>query len=125
MLMQPPLTLKTPAKAAAIALWQQSLLEARAVAKMALGRQAGVQVAERHSGIYRGRIIGHTRDYIIQKMGKQAAAVVHAKDRFPTPQDPHQFPWPEVGHHVSIHYSQFRAVAREMRAREREQGRIR
>jgi hypothetical protein len=125
MLMQQPPTLKTPAKGATLAPWQQSLLEARAVAKMALGRQAGVQVAERNSGIYRGRIIGHTRDHVIQQIGNRAAAVIHAKDRFPAPPHPHQFPWPEVGHHVSIHYSQSRAVAREMRAREREHGRNR
>src|SRR5277367_4205135 len=93
-LMQPPPTIKTPTKASALAPWQQSLLEARAVAKMALGRESGVKVAERHSGIYRGLIIGHTRDHVIQQIGNRAAAVIHAKDRFPAPEHPHQFPWP-------------------------------
>jgi hypothetical protein len=123
--MQQPPTLKTPTKAAALAPWQQSLLEARAVAKMALGREAGVKVAERHSSIYRGLIIGHTRDHVIQQLGNRAVAVIHAKDRFPAPEHPDQFPWPEVGHHVSIHYSQSRAEAREVHERLREQGRTR
>src|ERR1700684_2103901 len=87
-LMQQPRTIKTPPKAAALAPWQQSLLEARAVAKMALGREAGVEVAERHSGIYRGLIIGHTRDHVIQQIGNRATAVIHAKDRFPAPEHP-------------------------------------
>jgi len=123
--MQQPPTLNTPTKAAALAPWQQSLLEARAVAKMALGRESGVKVAERHSGIYRGLIIGHTRDHVIQQISNRAAAVIHAKDRFPAPEHPDQFPCPEVGHHVSIHYSQSRAVAREVRERLREQGHTR
>ena len=125
MLMPQPPNLKNLLKAAPLEPWQQSLLEARAVAKLALGREAGVKVAERHSGIYRGLIIGHTRDHVIQQIGNQTAAVIHAKDRFPTPQHPHQFPWPEVGRRVSIHYSQSRVVAREMRERTCEQGRDR
>ena len=120
--MQQPPTLKISPKATALEPWQQSLLEARAVAKMALGGEAGVSVAEHYSGIYRGLIIGHTRDHVIQQIGNRAAAVIHAKDRLPAPQHPHQFPWPEVGHRVSIHYSQSHAVAREVRERTREQG---
>jgi len=124
MRMQPP-TVTSPAKTARLEPWQQSLVDARAVVKMALGKEAGVRIAERHSGIYRGLIIGHTRNHVIQQIGKQAAAVIHAKDHFPSPQHPDKFPWPEVGHRVSIHYSQSRAVAREMRERTREQGRDR
>jgi hypothetical protein len=125
MFTQSPPTLKNPAKAATLEPWQQSLLEARAVAKMTLGQEASVKVAERHSGIYRGLIIGHTRDHVIQQIGNRATAVIHAKDRFPAPQHLNQFPWPEVGHHVSIHYSHSRAVAREIRERAREQERSR
>ena len=116
--MQP--VLKTPSKTAAPEPWQQSLSEARRVAKMVLGRAASTVVAERNSGIYRGIIIGHTRDYIVQQIGKQAAAVFHSKNLFHTPD--HEFPWPEVGRAFSIHYSRSCAVAREIRARLREQG---
>ena len=62
---------------------------------MVLGKAASIAVAERNSGIYRGLIIGHTRDYIIQQIGRKAAAVIHAKDQFETRD--HAFPWPEVG----------------------------
>jgi len=118
--MQAQPTPKTPAKGAALEPWQQSLIEARQIAKMVLGHQASAVVAERNSGIYRGVIIGHTRDYIIQQIGKQAAAVIHSKDLF-HPSD-REFPWPEVGRAFSIHYSRSHAVAREIRARLREQG---
>ena len=66
---------KTPAKSAMLQGWQQSLSEAHQIAKMVLGRAASTVVAESNIGIYRGVIIGHTRDYIIQQIGKQAAAV--------------------------------------------------
>jgi hypothetical protein len=102
-----------PQATVALEPWQQSLREARAVAKMVLGRQAAVQVAEHYSGIYRGRIIGHTRDYIVQQIGTKAAAVLHAKDRFQA-RDP-QFPWPAVGRSFSIHYTPSHAVARDAR----------
>ena len=108
------------ARVAALAPWQQALSEARQVAKMVLGRAASVVVAERNSGVYCGVIIGHTSNYIIQQIGRHAAAVIHAKDLFHV-QD-RGFPWPEVGHVFSIHYSRSRAVAREMRGRVREQG---
>jgi len=42
---------------------------------MVLGRAASTVMAERNSGIYRDVIVGHTRDYIIQRIGKQPAAV--------------------------------------------------
>ena len=100
--------------------WQQSLSDARQVAKMVLGREASVTMAEHNSGIYRGMIIGHTRDYIIQQIGKQAAAVLHPKDLFRAAD--HEFPWPAVGRAFSIHYSQSHAVAREIRERLREHG---
>ena len=116
--MQP--VLKTRSKTATPEPWQHSLSEARRVAKMVLGRAASTVVAERNSGIYRGIIIGHTRDYIVQQIGKQAAAVLHSKNLFHTPD--HEFPWPEVGRAFSIHYSRSHAVAREIRARLREQG---
>jgi len=77
-------------------------------------------MAEHNSGIYRGVIIGHTRDYIIQQVGKQAAAVIHSKDLFSTPEQ--EFPWPEVGRAFSIHYSRSHAVVREIRERLREYG---
>lgn len=102
-----------------LAHWQGSLNEARQVAKMALGQEASTVIAERNSGIYRGVIIGHTRDYIVQQIGKQAAAVIHAKDLFAAPEA--GFPWPEVGHAVSIHYSGSHAIVREIRERVREQ----
>ena len=100
--------------------WQQSLREAREIAKMVLGRAASAVVAERNSGIYRGVIIGHTRDYIIQQIGRQAAAVIHSKDLVQA--SGHDFPWPEVGRAFSIHYSRSHAVAREIRERLREHG---
>lgn len=114
---------KTPVKGAILETWQQSLREARQIAKMVLGQESSVRVAEHNSGIYRGVIIGHTRDYIVQQIGKQAAAVLHSKDLFPMPH--HEFPWPEVGRAFSIHYSRSYAVAREIRERLREHGLIR
>jgi hypothetical protein len=111
---------KTAAKEAVLEAWQQSLREARRVAKMMLGHGASVAMAEHNSGIYRGVIIGHTRDYIIQQIGKQAAAVIHSKDMFHAPD--HEFPWPEVGRAFSIHYARSHAVAREIRERLREAG---
>jgi hypothetical protein len=66
---------ENPAKGAMLEAWQQSLSEARQIAKMVLGRAASTVVAERNRGIYRSVIIGHTRDYIIQQIGKQAAAI--------------------------------------------------
>ncbi|HUD99391.1 MAG TPA: hypothetical protein VMR62_07430 [Bryobacteraceae bacterium] len=111
---------KTPVKGTVLEAWQQSLSEAWQVAKMILGHEASVAMAEHNSGIYHGVIIGHTRDYIVQQIGKQAAAVIHSKDLFHAPDQ--EFPWPEVGHAFSIHYSRSRAVARELRERLREQG---
>src|ERR1700691_446948 len=111
---------KTAAKGAMLQGWQQSLSEAHQIAKMVRGRAASTVVAERNSGIYRGVIIGHTRDYIVQQIGKQPAAVIHSKNLFHAPAA--EFPWPEVGHAVSIHYSSSHAIAREIRERVREQG---
>ena len=118
---------KTPAKGTALSTalepWQQSLSEARQIAKMVLGRAASTVMAEHNSGIYRGVIIGHTRDYIVQQIGKQAAAVLHSKDLFHAPD--HEFPWPEVGRTFSIRYSRSQAAAREIREKLREHGLIR
>ena len=100
--------------------WQQSLREAHEIAKMVLGNGASTVMAERNSGIYRGVVIGHTRDYIIQQIGRQATAVIHAKDLFPASN--HAFPWPQVGRAFAIHYSRSHAVAREIRERLREHG---
>jgi len=100
--------------------WQQSLREAQRLAKMVLGHEASVVMAEDRSGIYRGVIIGQTRDYIVQQIGGQAAAVVHAKERFD--QRGGGFPWPKVGQMVSIHYAHARAIVREIRERIHEQG---
>jgi len=99
--------------------WQQSLKEAHKVAKMVLGRAAAVAMAEHNSGVYRGVIIGHTRDYIVQQIGRQAAAVIHSKDRFA--ERDAEFPWPEVGQTVSIQYSRAQAVARQIRERSHQQ----
>jgi hypothetical protein len=114
---------KIPAKGAVLDPWQQSLSDARRIVKTALGHAASTIVAERHSGIYRGVIIGHTRDYIIQQIGKQPNAVIHAKDLFRTPS--REFPLPELGRMFSIHYSRSHAIAREIRDRLREEGRSR
>src|SRR5580692_10984181 len=114
--MQTPLSRK-------LAPWQESLREARQVAKMALGQETSTVMAERNSGIYRGVIIGHTRDYIVQQIGKQAAAVIHSKNLFHAPAA--EFPWPEVGRAFCIHYSRSHAVAREIREKLREHGLIR
>jgi hypothetical protein len=103
-----------------LARWQESLREARQVAKMALGQETSTEMAERNGGIYRGVIIGHTRDYIVQQIGKQAAAVIHSKNLFHAPAA--EFPWPEVGYAVSIHYAGSHAIARDIRERVREQG---
>jgi hypothetical protein len=111
---------KTASRAALLEPWQQALAEARQVAKMVLGKAASIAVAERNSGIYRGLIIGHTRDYIIQQIGRKAAAVIHAKDQLETRD--HAFPWPEVGRAFSIHYSRSHAVAREIREKLRQRG---
>jgi hypothetical protein len=94
--MQPQPIPKIPAKGAALEPWQQSLSDA---------------------------IIGHTRDYVIQQIGKQPNAVIHAKDLFRAPN--REFPWPEVGRAFSIHYSRAQAIAREIRERLREEGRSR
>jgi hypothetical protein len=99
--------------------WQQSLSEARRLAKIVLGGGASVAMAEHGSGIYRGVIIGHTRDFIIQQIGRQSAAVIHAKERFDERGD--AFPWPTVGQIVSIHYAHARATVREIRERTLEQ----
>ena len=50
---------KIPSKGVMLEAWQQSLSEARQIAKMVLGRAASTVVAERNSGIQRRRIIGH------------------------------------------------------------------
>ena len=86
-----------------------------------LGRAAATVVAERQSGIYRGVIIGHTRDYVIQQIGRQPNAVIHSKDLFNAPDRD----FPEVGRAFSIHYSRSHAVAREIREKLREAGRSR
>jgi hypothetical protein len=99
--------------------WQQSLSEAQRLAKMVLGRAASVVVAEHGDGTYCGVIIGQTRDYIVQQIGTGARAVIHAKERFDRRGD--AFPWPEVGHIVSIHYTHERAIVREVLERVQEQ----
>ena len=99
---------------------QQSLSDARQIAKMVLGREAAVTMAEYNSSVYRGVIIGHTRDYIIQQIGKQAAAIIHSKDLLRAPD--HEFPWPGVGRAFSIHYARSHAITRETRERLREHG---
>jgi|SRR5580698_715413 hypothetical protein len=118
--MQAPPIPRTPVKGTVLRAWQQSLSEAHQVAKMMLGPEASVAMAEHHSGIYRGVIIGHTKDYIVQQIGKQAGAVIHSKDLFRAPD--HEFPWPEVGRAFSIHYARSHAVAREIREKLREHG---
>jgi hypothetical protein len=45
---------KIPSKGVMLEAWQQSLSEARQIAKMVLGRAASTVVAERNSGIQRG-----------------------------------------------------------------------
>jgi hypothetical protein len=122
-LMQAQSIPKTPAKGTMLETWQESLREAHKIAKTVLGRAASTVMAERHSGIYRGVIIGHTRDYIIQQIGRQPNAVIHSKDLFHTPG--REFPWTEVGRAFSIHYSRSHAIAREIRERLREEGRSR
>jgi hypothetical protein len=112
---------RIPARDAMLEPWQQSLSDARHIAKTVLGRGASTVVAERHSGIYRGAIIGHTRDYIIQQIGRQPNAVIHSKDLFHAPDRD----LPEVGRAFSIHYSRSHAVAREIRERLREEERSR
>jgi hypothetical protein len=112
---------RIPAKGTLLEPWQQSLSDARHIAKTVLGRAASTVVAERHSGIYRGVIIGQTSDHIIQQIGKQPNAVIHSKDLFHT-QDRDL---PEVGRAFSIHYSRSHAIAREIRERLREEGRSR
>lgn len=114
---------KIPAKGAALEPWQQALSDARRMVKTVLGAAASTIVAERHSGIYRGVIIGQTRDYIIQQIGKQPNAVIHSKDLFRTPGRDSSLP--EVGRAFSIHYARSRAIAREIRERLREEGRSR
>ena len=98
--------------------WQQSLSDARRLAKMVLGDDDSVVMAEHDGGTYRGVIIGHTRDYIVQQLGREAAAVIHAKERFGEPGN--AFSWPQVGQIVSINYAHSRAVVREIRERMRE-----
>lgn len=110
-------------KAAALESWQRSLRDARQIVKAVLGHDAAATVAEHHSGIYRGLIIGQTRDYVIQQIGNQLSAVIHAKNRFYAAN--RESPWPEVGHAFSIHYSRSHAIAREVRDRPREQERNR
>jgi hypothetical protein len=103
------------ARGAVLEPWQQSLVDARDVVKAVLGRAASTVVAERESGIYRGVIIGETRDYVIQQIGRQASAVIHAKEQFRAAQ------LPEVGRRLSIHYSRSHAFAREIRQRSRQE----
>lgn len=98
--------------------WQQALSDARRLAKMVLGNEASVVMAEQGGGTYRGVIIGHTRDYIVQQIGKEAAAVIHAKERFGERGD--AFPWPQVGQIASIDYAHSRAAVRDIRERSRE-----
>ena len=118
--MQTQTLLKGESKAAAFEPWRQSLSEAYRLAKMVLGSAASTVMPERNSGIYRGVIIGHTRDYIIQQIGRKAAAVIHPKELFNASE--HEFPWPKVGRAFSIHYSRSQAVAREIREKLREAG---
>ena len=112
---------RIPARGAVLEPWQRSLSDARDIAKTVLGPAAFTVVAERHSGIYRGVVIGDTPDYIIQQIGKQPNAVIHSKDLFPAPDRV----FPEVGRAFSIHYSRSHAVAREIRDRLREEVRSR
>ena len=112
---------RIPTRVAVLEPWQQSLSDARQMAKTVLGRAASTVVAARHSGIYRGVIIGHTPGYIIQQIGRQPNAVVHSKDLFHAPDRG----LPEVGRAFSIHYSPSHAVAREIRERLREEERSR
>jgi len=112
---------RVPARGAVLEPWQQSLSDAHHIAKTALGRAATTVVAERNSGIYRGAIIGHTRDHIIQQIGKQPNAVIHSKDLFHALERD----FPEVGRAFSIHYSRSHAVAREIREKVREEERSR
>ena len=114
---------KIPAKAAPLEAWQQALSDARRLVKTVLGRAASTIVAERHSGIYRGVVIGHTRDYIIQQIGKQPGAVLHFKDLFRAPN--REGPWPDVGRAFSINYARSQAVAQEIRRRLRAEERSR
>lgn len=114
---------KNSAKGATLEPWQQALSDARRIVKAVLGAAASTIVAERHSGIYRGVIIGQTRDYIIQQIGKQPNAVIHFKDLFRAPS--REFSLPEVGRAFSIHYARSRAIAREIRERLREEERSR
>jgi hypothetical protein len=114
---------KIPAKGAALEPWQQSLSDARRIVKAVLGAAASTIVAERQSGIYRGVIIGQTKDYIIQQIGKQPNAVIHFKDLFRTAS--REFSLPEVGRAFSIHYARSRAIAREIRERLRAEERSR
>ncbi|MBV9504855.1 MAG: hypothetical protein JO323_07605 [Acidobacteriia bacterium] len=93
--------------------WQKSLSDARRLAKMVLGGDASVAMADHDGGTYRDVIIGHTRDYIVQQIGREAAAVKHAKERFGERRD--AFPWPQVGQIVSINYAHSRATVREIR----------
>jgi hypothetical protein len=99
--------------------WQKALSEARRLAKLVLGAEASVVMAQHESGIYRGIIIGQTRDYIVQQIGTDAQAVTHPKERFDQRGD--AFPWPEVGHIVSIHYAHESAIVGEIRDRFQEQ----
>jgi hypothetical protein len=112
---------KIPARSAVLEPWQQSLSDARHLAKTVLGSAASAVMAERHSGIYRGVIIGDTPDYIIQQIGRQPNAVIHSKDLFHAPGED----FPEVGRAFSIHYSRSHAIAREIRERLREEERSR
>lgn len=60
---------KTPTKGAMLGAWQQSLSEARQIAKMVLGRAASTVDAELNSRIYRG-VSGELRSAVVLMVGR-------------------------------------------------------
>ena len=92
------------------------LLEAQAITAEALGPKAKALAAQTESGAYRGRIIGETDSFIIQRQSSRFS-VAHPRELLDKQ--------PDIGENVSISYSALQGSVRENRERMRSQQRER
>ena len=92
------------------------LAEAQSITAEALGPKAKALAAQTESGTYRGKIIGETEQFVVQRQSSRFS-VAHPKELLDRQ--------PETGESVSISYSGLRGLVREYRERSRSQQRER
>jgi hypothetical protein len=92
---------------------QSSFDEANSLTQRIMGGHARLYAAHTDSGRYSGEIVGATAGHIVQKLNPRSA-VAHPKDLLPGV--------PEVGQHLTITYSNGKAVLKafELRTKTRE-----